>query len=260
MPPVALVTGAASGIGFAIAQHLYQQGYQLILTDVDLCSAEAAANKLLGRQRLPQKNLLPLSLDVTDAQAMRDCIGVINNNFGRLDVVINNAGIQHVAPLEAFPVDSWRLITDILLVGPALLTRECLPLMRTQNFGRIVNIGSIHSLVASPYKSAYVAAKHGLLGFAKTVALETADQNITINTICPAYVKTQLVEAQITQQAEAHGLTEEQVIEQIMLAPMPKKQFVGMDEICAAVSFLVSPECRTMTGQTVVLDGGWTVQ
>jgi 3-hydroxybutyrate dehydrogenase len=184
----------------------------------------------------------------------------LENEWGGVDVLINNAGIQHVASLEDFPVDRWKLLTEILLVGPALLSRAVLPSMRARNFGRIVNVGSIHSLVASPHKSAYVAAKHGLLGFSKTVALETADCDITINTLCPSYVKTALVQKQISSQALAHGISEDEVINKIMLEPMPKKSFIDMDELCGAMNFLLSDAARNMTGQEMVIDGGWTIR
>lgn len=141
-----------------------------------------------------------------------------------------------------------------------MLSRALLPMMRRHNFGRIINIGSIHSLVASPHKSAYVAAKHGLLGFSKVVALETAEQNITINTICPSYVKTPLVEQQIASQAKVHGISEEEVVNKIMLEPMPKKSFIEMDELSGAVNYLISDAARNMTGQELVLDGGWTIK
>ena len=147
-----------------------------------------------------------------------------------------------------------------MLTGPAMLSKALLPGMRSRGFGRIVNIGSIHALVASPFKSAYVAAKHGLLGFSKVVALENADKDITINTICPAYVRTPLVESQIAAQCKEHNLTEQQVIDQIMLAPMPQKAFIGVDEIAATALFLCQPATRHMTAQTLVLDGGWTAR
>jgi 3-hydroxybutyrate dehydrogenase len=147
-----------------------------------------------------------------------------------------------------------------MLTGPAMLTRAVLPGMRRRGFGRIVNVGSIHSLVASPYKSAYVAAKHGLIGFAKTIALETADTDITINTVCPSYVRTPLVDAQIAAQARAHGLPERQVIEEIMLKPMPKRAFVTIDELGGIVEFLASDVARNVTGQWIAVDGGWTAQ
>ena len=194
-------------------------------------------------------------LDVTDTASITSCA----NRF-QVDILVNNAGIQHVARLEDFPPEKWAQLINVMLTGPAMLSRAMLPAMRQRNFGRIINIGSIHALVASPFKSAYVAAKHGLLGFSKVVALENADKDITINTICPAYVKTPLVERQIADQAKEHNLTEQQVVEQIMLAPMPQKAFIGVDEIAGTATFLCSSAARHITAQTLVLDGGWTAR
>ncbi|BFM10170.1 3-hydroxybutyrate dehydrogenase [Simiduia litorea] len=246
---VALVTGAASGIGLGIVKHLASVGYRVIVSDADGAAADAARANMAG-------DVIACALDVT----CPDRIEQLASELGPVDLLINNAGIQYVAALEQFPVQMWQRIIDILLTGPALLTRAFLPAMRGQNFGRIINIGSIHALVASPYKSAYVAAKHGLLGFSKTIALETASHDITINTLCPAYVKTPLVERQISAQAQSHGITEAQVIETIMLKPMPKQAFISLDEINTAIDFLASSAARNMTGQTLVLDGGWTAQ
>lgn len=170
------------------------------------------------------------------------------------------AGIQYVSPLVDFPDDRWQQLVDVMLVGCASMTKAVLPAMRSNGYGRVINIGSIHSLIASKYKSAYVAAKHGLVGFSKVVALETADVDITINTLCPAYVKTPLVEAQIKDQALAHGITEEEVISNIMLKPMPKQQFIGIEELAGTAAFLMSDYAKNITGQTLALDGGWTVQ
>jgi 3-hydroxybutyrate dehydrogenase len=175
-------------------------------------------------------------------------------------VLVNNAGLQHVAPLEAFPIEKWNYLIQVMLVGAARLTRAVLPGMRTRGFGRIVNVGSIHSLVASPYKSAYVAAKHGLLGFSKTVALETSDVDVTINTVCPSYVRTPLVDAQIADQARARGIPEAEVVGRIMLEPMPKGVFIDLDELTGIVGFLLSPSARNITGQAIVVDGGWTAR
>jgi 3-hydroxybutyrate dehydrogenase len=177
-----------------------------------------------------------------------------------IDVLVNNAGLQHVAPLEEFPIPRWEFLVSVMLTGVARLTRSVLPGMRGRGFGRVINIGSIHSLVASPYKSAYVAAKHGLLGFSKAIALETAGTDITVNTICPSYVKTPLVERQIADQARARGIPESEVVQKVMLAPMPKGVFVGVDELAGIVTFLVSAAARNITGQAIVVDGGWTAQ
>ncbi len=249
----ALITGAASGIGFGIAQHLGQVGFKVILTDLQAEALESA-KKTLGEQGITAEHHV---LDVTSEQQITQLMASVGND--KIDVLVNNAGIQHVSPLEDFPINKWQLIVDVLLTGPARLTKALLPKMRQQGFGRIINIGSIHGLIASPYKSAYVAAKHGLIGFSKVIALETADTDITINTICPAYVKTPLVEKQIADQAKSHGISEEEVVNKIMLAPMPKKSFIDFDEIASTVSFLSSHAARNMTGQALVLDGGWTV-
>ncbi len=252
MSQTAIVTGAAGGIGYAIAHHLATTGYRVIVSDLSIESAQKAVKAIVD----DGGNAEACELNVTSESQ----IAKVVNKAGHIDILVNNAGIQHVSSLEEFPVDRWKLIIDILLNGPALTTKAVLPLMRSNNFGRIINIGSIHSLIASPFKSAYVAAKHGLIGFSKAIALETADSNITINTICPSYVKTSLVEAQIASQAKQHGISEADVIEKIMLAPMPKKSFIDTQEIADTVSYLISPAARNMTGQTIVLDGGWTAR
>ena len=246
-----LITGATGGIGFAIATEFAQAGHQVILADLQ---QSAIDNKVaeLNAQGFTAEGL---QLDVTDVAA----VNTLSAQY-QIDVLVNNAGIQHVSRLEDFPPQKWQQLIDVMLTGPAMLSRAVLPGMRARNFGRIINIGSIHALVASPFKSAYVAAKHGLLGFSKVVALENADKDVTINTICPAYVKTPLVEQQIAAQAKEHNLTEQQVIEQIMLAPMPQKAFIGVDEIAATTAFLCSPTARHITAQTLVLDGGWTAR
>jgi 3-hydroxybutyrate dehydrogenase len=247
----ALITGGASGIGLAISTHLAEQGYKVWVSDIQLEAAQVAALQI---------NSYALQLDVTQQDQIDAAVATIQAADGRLDLLINNAGIQHVAAIENFAVDKWRLVNDVLLVGPAMLTRGFLPLMRSQNYGRIINIGSIHALVGSPFKSAYVAAKHGLLGFSKVIALETASQDITINTICPAYVKTPLVDKQIADQAKRHGISEEDVINNIMLEPMPKKSFISVAEICGSVDYLVSDIARNVTAQTMVIDGAWTAR
>jgi len=247
-----LITGAGSGIGLGIATRLGKQVH-VVATDL----SEAILNQT--SEKLHQLGISHEChvLDVTSQEQVEQLAGSLSVN---IDVLINNAGIQHVSRLEQFPMDRWQLIVEVLLTGPARLTKAFLPGMRQSGFGRIINIGSIHGLIASPFKSAYVAAKHGLAGFAKVVALETADTDITINTICPAYVKTPLVEKQIAAQAQQHGISEEEVINNIMLEPMPKKAFIDIAEIAHTVNFLMAKEARNMTGQSLVLDGGWTVK
>jgi 3-hydroxybutyrate dehydrogenase len=194
--------------------------------------------------------------DLSDASQVE----ALARQAGDVDVLINNAGLQHVAPLEEFAIAKWDHLVQVMLTGVARLTRAALPGMRARAFGRVINIGSIHSLVASPYKSAYVAAKHGLLGFSKAIALETADADITINTICPSYVRTPLVDKQIAGHVRTRGMPESEVVSQIMLQPMPKGVFIGFDELAGITAFLISPAARNITGQTIVVDGGWTAQ
>lgn len=250
----ALITGAGSGIGFGVAQSLAEKGANIIITDIN---DEAI---LSAQQKLAEKGLTVkgIKLDVTNEQDIENLLVALADTS--VDILVNNAGIQYVSRLEDFPMNVWQKIVDVLLTGPARTCKAFMPQMRENGFGRIINIGSIHGLVASPFKSAYVAAKHGLIGFSKVIALETSDTDITINTICPAYVKTPLVEKQIKDQAQQHGISEEEVINKIMLEPMPKKSFIDIEEISATVCFLASKEARNMTGQALVLDGGWTVK
>ncbi len=252
------ITGGASGIGFGIASAMVKQGHHTIIADINEQAAQEAAAQLTQNAGHDGGTASAMAIDVCNAQQVASLPEALGNVS--VDVLINNAGIQHVSRIEDFPADKWQQLINIMLVGPALLTQAFLPGMRAQNFGRIINVGSIHSVVASPFKSAYVAAKHGLLGFAKTVALETGDCDVTINTLCPAYVKTPLVEKQIAAQAKENNLTEQDVIHKIMLEPMPKKQFISVEELADTASFLMSDSARNITGQTMILDGGWTVR
>lgn len=248
-----LITGAASGIGAGIAAQLAEAGHHVIVSDLNREAAETVAAQI----RTNGGSAEAVALDVTSEASVAAALASISRPA---DVLVNNAGLQHVAPLEDFPMQKWDFLVEVMLVGVARLTRAVLPGMRERGFGRIVNIGSIHALVASPYKSAYVAAKHGLVGFSKVVALETADTDITINTVCPSYVKTPLVDKQIADQARTRGIPESEVISQIMLKPMPKGVFIEIDELAGITAFLSSPAARNITGQTIVVDGGWTVQ
>ena len=249
-----LLTGAGSGLGRGLASHLAGQGHRLLLVDREAIPLRETV-AFLGTTSAP---VVSSVLDVTSSRQIADFFARLGDE--RIDVLINNAGLQHVAPLEEFPEERWDLLIDVMLKGPFLLSKAALPVMRRSNFGRIINIGSIHSLIASPFKGAYVAAKHGLLGLAKVLALETADTDVTVNTICPAYVRTPLVEAQIQAQARANGISEDEVIRKIMLEPMPKKAFITVEEVAAAVEFLMSDMARNITGQTIVIDGGWTAR
>lgn len=251
-----LITGAGSGIGRGIAQGLAEAGHSLIITDYSSQAAEEAA-LAIAHSGAPTA---AFALDVSNPSQIDQVVAEVEKTgLGPVDVLINNAGLQHVARLEDFDMTRWSYLVEVMLTGVAGLTRALLPGMRERGFGRIINIGSIHSIVASPYKSAYVAAKHGLMGFSKVMALETADTDITINTVCPTYVRTPLVDQQIAAQAKAHGLTENEVVEKIMLKPMPKGVFITFEELAGICAFLLSPAARNITGQAIVVDGGWTV-
>jgi 3-hydroxybutyrate dehydrogenase len=253
------ITGGASGIGLGMAETLVKQGHHVIVADINESAAQEAAAVLASRfGSINDGSASAVAVDVCDAAQ----IAALPEVLGKLtvDVLINNAGIQHVSNLEDFPADKWQQLINIMLVGPALTIQALLPAMKAQNFGRIINVGSIHSLVASPFKSAYVAAKHGLLGLAKTVALETGDYDITINTLCPAYVKTPLVEQQIAAQAKENNMTEDEVVKKIMLEPMPKKQFIEVQELADTAAFLMTNSAKNITGQAITLDGGWTAR
>jgi 3-hydroxybutyrate dehydrogenase len=249
-----LITGAGSGIGRGLSEKLAADGFRIIATDLNKIAVQETVDSITeaGGQAVG------LQADITNESDIEKLF--IAAECQQVDVLINNAGLQHVAKLEDFPQDKWDLLIRVMLSGACMMTRAVLPLLRGKNFGRIINIGSIHSLVASPYKSAYVAAKHGLLGFSKVVALETADTDITINTICPSYVKTPLVDKQIDSQAKEHGISRDQVINEIMLKPMPKGNFISMEELSGIVEFLISGSAKNITGQTITVDGGWTIR
>ena len=248
-----LITGAGSGIGAGVAAELAAAGHHLFVTDLVLPAAQAVVDGILAAGGSAEARVLDVTSDASVAAALAQVSRPV-------EVLVNNAGLQHVAPLEEFPIEKWDFLVQVMLVGVARLTRAVLPGLRARGFGRIVNIGSIHSLVASPYKSAYVAAKHGLLGFSKVVALETADTDITINTICPTYVKTPLVDKQIADQARTRGIPESQVVSDVMLKPMPKGVFITFEELAGITAFLLSPAARNITGHTIDVDGGWTIQ
>lgn len=248
-----LITGAGSGIGAGVAAELAKAGHHILATDLNLDAAGETARAISADGGQAEA----FELDVASADSVAAITGKLP---GPVDVLVNNAGLQYVSKLEDFPMEKWEQLIAVMLTGAARLTRALLPGMRKAGHGRIINIGSIHALVASRYKTAYVAAKHGLLGFSKVLALETADTDITINTICPSYVKTPLVEKQIAAQARENGISEEKVVNEIMLKPMPKGEFISIEELAGICAFLMSPAARNITGQTIVVDGGWTAQ
>ena len=249
-----LITGAGSGLGRGLSICLAQRGHEILATDLHLGLAQETIAQVARAGGAGKAYALDVSSEAQVRQVLSD-IGEC-----KIDALINNAGLQRVAKVEEFTVADWDLITNVILKGAFLMTRAVLPSMRKQGFGRIIQIGSIHSLIASRYKSAYVAAKHGLIGFSKVIALETGDVDITVNTICPSYIRTPLVDAQITEQARISQIAETEVIDRIMMAPMPKKAFISFEEVTSAVDYLISSSARNITGQTITLDGGWTAQ
>jgi 3-hydroxybutyrate dehydrogenase len=239
----AVVTGGAGGIGAAVARRLATQGAAVVVCDRDAEGAEALAGELSGEAWV---------VDLGDTAALADL-------SLEADILVNNAGIQHVAPVEEFPPDRFALILRIMLEAPFLLSRACLPHMYRRGWGRIVHISSAHGLRASPFKSAYVSAKHGLEGLSKVLALEGADRGVTSNCVNPGYVRTPLVETQIADQARVHALSEEQVVTEVMLTRSAIKRLIEPDEVAGAVSYLCSDEAAFMTGANMVVDGGWSV-
>ena len=253
---VSLVTGSTSGIGLGIARALAEAGSAVVLNGLGL-AAEIARTKDQIAADFGVK-VSYSAADMTKPEAIAEMIGTALTDQGRLDVLVNNAGIQHVAPLDQFPVEKWDAILSINLSSAFHTMRLALPAMRRNGFGRIINIASAHGLVASPFKAAYVAAKHGIIGLTKVAALETAEQGITCNAICPGYVYTPLVEAQIDGQSRAHGISREQVIHDVLLAQQPNKRFATVEELGALTVFLASDAAASITGTALPVDGGWT--
>jgi len=254
----ALVTGSTSGIGLGIARALAEAGADLTLNgfgdprQIERTRAELAeANGVTVRYS---------GADMSQGDQVVAMVRAAEAAFDKLDILVNNAGIQHVAPIEEFPPAKWEAVLAINLSHAFYTIHAALPGMRRRGFGRIVNLASAHGLVASPYKAAYVAAKHGMVGLTKVVALETAKENITCNAICPGFVATPLVEGQIDEQARAHGMPREQVIDEVILASQPSKRFVEVEELAALAVFLCGPAGRSITGAALPVDGGWTAR
>lgn len=253
---VTLVTGSTSGIGLGIARAMAEAGSAIVLNGFGKPEEIAAVQSKIASDFGVKVSYS--SADMSKAEAIGDMIETAVKTYGRLDVIVNNAGIQHVAPLPDFPVQKWDAIIAINLSSAFHTTRLALPAMRKNGWGRIINIASAHGLVGSPFKSAYVAAKHGILGLTKVTALETAEDGITCNAICPGYVYTPLVEAQIDGQAKAHNLPREQVIRDVLLAQQPNKKFATVEELGALAVFLTSDAAASITGVALPVDGGWT--
>ena len=245
MDRAAVVTGAASGIGRAIAERLERDGARVLAVDLEPD---------------PDGPGEPFAADLTTREGNHSAVAAALERFGRLDTLIPNAGFQHVAPVAEFPEDRWDAMVALLLTSPFLLARAAWPALRGSGDGRIVVVASVHGLVASPFKSAYVSAKHGVIGLVKTLALEGAEQGILASAICPAYVRTPLVESQVAAQAEAHGMPEERVLEDVILAPQAVKRLLEPAEVADTVAYLLGPGGRAFSGAAVTMDLGWTAR
>jgi 3-hydroxybutyrate dehydrogenase len=253
---VSLVTGSTSGIGLGIASALAAAGSVVVLNGFGREDEITATRARLTAEHQVDIDYSPA--DMSRPAAIAEMIARVLERHGRLDILVNNAGIQHVAPIDQFPIDKWDAILAIDLSSAFHCTRLALPAMRQNRFGRIINIASAHGLVASAYKAAYVAAKHGLVGLTKVVALETAEDGITCNAVCPGYVHTPLVEAQIDGQARTHGVPREKVIRDVLLAQQPNKRFATVEEMGAVAVFLAGDAAASITGIALPVDGGWT--
>ncbi|MCC7276649.1 MAG: 3-hydroxybutyrate dehydrogenase [Alphaproteobacteria bacterium] len=255
---VAVVTGSTSGIGLGVARALAGAGAAVVLNgfgggaDIETVRQEIAETNGVAVDYVPG--------DLGRPEAATDLVERALAAHGRVDILVNNAGIQHVAPIERFPPERWDAVLALNLSAAFHATRAVLPGMKARGWGRIVNVASAHGLIASPFKAAYVAAKHGLVGLTKVTALETAEQGITCNAVCPGYVWTPLVERQIDDQARAHGIAREQVIRDVLLAKQPNKRFATVEELGALTAFLCGPGAASITGTALPVDGGWTAQ
>jgi 3-hydroxybutyrate dehydrogenase len=255
---VAIVTGSTSGIGLALAEALAGAGASLVLNGLGDAEVIERTQAEVAARHGGEVAYHPA--DMTRPGEIADMVGFAKAKFGRLDILLNNAGVQFVAPVEEFPVEKWDQIIAINLSSAFHAIRAAVPIMKAQGRGRIVNLASAHALVASPFKSAYVAAKHGIAGLTKTVALELAQANITCNAICPGYVKTPLVEKQLADQAKARNMSEERVLKEVILAAQPTKRFVTFEELSGLLLYLVSDAGASMNGACVAIDGGWTAE
>jgi 3-hydroxybutyrate dehydrogenase len=253
----AIVTGSTSGIGLGIAQALAAHGAHVMLNGFgDAAEIERTRAAMQERHGVQVRWS---GADMSQPPQIRTLAELAAAEFGRVDIIVNNAGIQHVAPIDEFDDARWDAVLAINLSSAFHLIKAVVPGMKARRFGRIINVASAHGLTASPFKSAYVAAKHGMVGLSKTVALELAEFGITSNTICPGYVKTPLVDKQIADQARAHGISPEQVVRDVMLSHQARKQFVQVEELAALAVFLASDAAASMTGAALAMDGGWTL-
>lgn len=253
---VGIVTGAASGIGLAIAEALAKEGANVAIADLNEESGEKAVEGIQGLGR----DAIFIKTNIAKREDCKRLIEETVKKFGRIDILVNNAGIQNVAPIVDFPEDRWDLLIGIMLTGSFLCTKYALPYMIKQKSGRIINMSSIHGLIGAKFKSAYVAAKHGVIGLTKVTALEMLENGITANAICPTFVRTPLVEKQIDDQAKAHGIPREEVLEKVILAEAPMKRMLEPEEVAELAVYLASDLARNITGTAIPIDEGWTAQ
>jgi 3-hydroxybutyrate dehydrogenase len=251
MKKIALVTGGASGIGLACAERLAADGMSVVIADMNEKAGTDHAKRLAGDF---------ISSDLSKKSGCKQLVDETLRRHGTVHVLVNNAGFQHVSPIEDFPEEQWERMIALMLTAPFLLTRYCWPPMKQQKWGRIINMGSIHALIASPFKVGYIAAKHGLVGLTRTAALEGGEFGITVNAICPAYVRTPLVDNQIADQAKANNMSSAEVIEKIMLAPAAVKRLIEPAEVAAFVAYLCSDAAGVITGSALTMDLGWTAR
>lgn len=246
---VSIVTGGASGIGLAVAKMLSQEGGKVVIADI-------SEEKL--KEVSQQIGCDYYTADLSKRENCKALVDYVSGKYSKVDILVNVAGIQNVSSIEDFPEDKWDFMINLMLTAPFLLTKYAWPFMKAQKWGRIINLDSIHGLVASEYKSAYVSAKHGLIGLTKTAALEGGSDGITVNAICPAYVRTPLVDNQIEAQAKNHGISKEEVVSKIMLQKSAIKTLIEPDAVAETVKFLCSDAANHITGSALTMDGGWT--
>ncbi len=255
---IAIVTGSTSGIGLGIARALAESGASVVLNGFGKTGEIERTREELAQSY--DVKVVFNGADISKAEQVVDMVRVTEGELGAVDILVNNAGIQHVAPVEEFPPEKWDAVLAINLSGAFHAIRAAVPGMKKRGFGRIVNVASAHGLVASPFKAAYVAAKHGIVGLTKVVALELAEKGITVNAVCPGYVWTPLVEKQIDDQAKAHKISREKVVRDVLLSKQPNKRFATVEELGAITTFLCTDGAASITGTSIAVDGGWTAQ